>query len=346
MPVWLRTMRRHRFPVATDRLSRVLLPSAASPLNSLAAAIQTVVFGRRIDATALGDPPVVIVGFLRTGTTLMHELLASDPRHTAPTMFQCMAPQHFLVTQFLSPVAARLLPRRRPMDEMKFGVGRPFEDEFALCLLGLDSPYDFFFFPRSPHDEIGVYDDEIADAGPSVELWRTSFVRFLKAVCMAKPGRLVLKSPPHTARIAPLVQTFPEARFVHMTRDPLAVVPSAIHTVRLINAVWGLQRASDAAIEDWVFRHFEFVQRRWEAERTRLQPDRFIEVRYEEFVADPITGLERIYATLGLGPFAPARALVERYLAEAAGYRTNRFTLDAGLRRRILERCDWSTTPS
>jgi hypothetical protein len=48
--------------------------------------------------------------------------------------------------------------------------------------------------------------------------------------------------------------------------------------------------------------------------------------------------LERIYAGLGLGPFALARDGVERYLAGVAGYRTNRFTIDGELRRRIVER--------
>jgi hypothetical protein len=334
LPVWIGVMRRHRWPVAVGRLTHFLLPTATAPLNSLAALAQTIIFGRRIGAVAIDAPPIVVVGFMRTGTTLVHELLARDPRHTAPTMYQCLAPAHFLVTAGLATALVdRLLPRRRPMDDMRQGVDRPFEDEFALCLSGLASPYLFFFFPRS-----AARHDDDPDDPASAERWRTCFVHFLRAVLLARPGRLVLKSPPHTARVARLLDILPAARFVHMVRDPRAVVPSAIHTVSVLIEYYGLQRASADAVEDWVFRHFELAERRWDVDRARLSPDRFIEVRYEDFVADPLAGLERIYATLGLGPFAPARAPAEGYLREVAGHRTNRFARDAGLERRIVER--------
>jgi hypothetical protein len=337
LPVWIGLMRRYRFPVAADRLGRFLLPTAMAPLNSLAAAAQALVFGRQIEAVGIDAPPVFIVGFLRTGTTWMHELLASDPRHTAPATYQCMAPEHFLITRALGPLVARLLARRRAMDDMEQGWERPFEDEFALCLSGLDSPYYYFFFPQSTRPTVAVYGDG-PDDPPSLERWKTSYVRFLKAVVLARPGRLVLKSPPHTARIDRLVATFPASRFVHMVRNPLGVVPSAIHTVRALIEVYGLQHACRQAIEDWVVRHFELMNRRWDEDRARLPPGHFIDVRYEDLVADPMGELERIYAGLGLGPFALARDGVERYLAGVAGYRTNRFTIDGELRRRIVER--------
>jgi hypothetical protein len=240
----------------------------------------------------------------------------------------------------MAPLLDRVVPRRRAMDDMPQSLDRAFEDEFALCLCGLDSPYLFLFFPRSARHEIAAYGDGPDDAR-EVARWRASFMRFIQAVLLARPGRLVLKSPPHTARVARLLETLPAARFVHMVRDPRAVVPSAVHTARVLIESYGLQHASAEAIEDWVFRHFELSHRRWDADRARLGPDRFVEVRYEDFVADPVAGLERVYASLGLGPFAPARAPVERYLAEAAGHRMNRFDADPELQRRIVDRFGW-----
>ena len=53
---------------------------------------------------------------------------------------------------------------------------------------------------------------------------------FLKKVQFIVPRPLVLKSPPHTARIRQLLEWFPEAKFVHIRRDPYRVIQSRLHT--------------------------------------------------------------------------------------------------------------------
>jgi hypothetical protein len=114
-----------------------------------------------------------------------------------------------------------------------------------------------------------------------------------------------------------------------------------LHTVRVLVETYGLQTASEADIEDWVFRNFDAMHRSIEESRPLLAPDRFHEVRYEALAANPIAALEQIYARLDLGDFAPARPAVEDYLSAIKGYRKNRFDIDLGLRRKILDRCGW-----
>ena len=88
---------------------------------------------------------------LAIGTTLLHELLVLDPRHTFPDTYACFAPNHFLVSGWwMKPCLKFLLPAQRPMDNMAAGWDHPQEDEFALCNMGVPSPYLTIVFPNRP----------------------------------------------------------------------------------------------------------------------------------------------------------------------------------------------------
>lgn len=68
----------------------MLFCTVATVVNSCLAMYQKMVFGRRVANTTIADPPIFIVGHWRTGTTLLHELLALDERHTPPTTYECI----------------------------------------------------------------------------------------------------------------------------------------------------------------------------------------------------------------------------------------------------------------
>lgn len=108
-------------------------------------------YGTIPENTQLKQPPVFIIGHWRTGTTLLHELLILDPRHNFPNTYQCLEPNHFLLTEkFFKSYFNFLLPTRRPMDNMEAGWDKPQEDEFALCMMGQPSPYLDVAFPNNP----------------------------------------------------------------------------------------------------------------------------------------------------------------------------------------------------
>lgn len=298
--------------------------------------------GRRIRHSRPSQPPLFVLGHWRSGTTLLHELLIRDPRHTYPTTFECFAPHHFLVTEaWITPLIGWLLPKKRPMDNVATGWERPQEDEFALCSLGLPTPYRSWAFPdHGPVDAEWLTLDGVDEADR--QRWIEALRRFVAALSLKQSGRIILKSPPHTARVRTILEAFPDARFVHISRDPLKLFPSTVRLWKSLCDVQSLQgyRESYDWIEEEVFSNLNRMYEAYDRDRGLIPEGRLAEVRYEDLTADTKGTLRSVYEQLDLGDFANAEPGVDDYLAAERDYKTNRFELPDDVRERILDR--WS----
>src|SRR5205823_6477253 len=99
-----------------------VITTVLSLFHSILRWLQLLVYGRKITATAVTQPPIFIIGHWRTGTTYLHELLILDERHTFPNTYECFEPNHFLLTEWIITHWLRfLMPTRRPMDNMRAG---------------------------------------------------------------------------------------------------------------------------------------------------------------------------------------------------------------------------------
>ena len=331
---WWRLLCRHRFDVAPARLPTAGAVTVWSMVGSIAALLQRAVHGRRIAAVTPGPDPLFILGHWRGGTTYLHELLALDARLVCPTTFECFAPEHSLVLQCTAPLLRFLLPARRPMDRMAADWLRPQEDEFACCLAGLPSPYETIAFPR--HRRQNWRETDLDDLTPQQrECWDRLYLQVLRTVSYRRPGQLVLKGPLHTCRIPHLARLFPQARYIHLIRDPRQVIPSTIHLWRALYAWFGLHRANPADLEDDVFDTFHHVHARFDRHRTLIEPHRLCELRHEELTQDPVRQLRRLYEHLALDDFDAAEPVVRRYVEATSDYRPNRYTVSDRLQARM-----------
>jgi hypothetical protein len=336
---WGAMLLRNRFAVHPLRWSVALVITLLAPAHSVLRRVQTAFFGRRIRQTRIDQPPLFILGHWRSGTTFLHELLVLDPRHTCPTTYECFVPHHFLLTEDL--VArwfAWVMPPRRPMDTMAMGWDRPQEDEFALCNLGQPSPYLAIAFPnRSPPGPEHLTLDGLPEAERTA--WKATLVRFLTQVTYRNPGRrMVLKSPPHTARVRTLLEAFPEARFVHIVRHPFAIFPSTVKLWKALYEVHGLQVPRYEGLEERIYENFSRMYEAFERDRQWIDPARIREVRYEDLASDPVGEVRAIYEHLGLGAFDDMLPALRRHLEGVAGYRADRYRLDPELKAEIARR--------
>jgi len=335
---WLGLLVRNRFAIAPHRIGMAIIVFIASINNFFLWAIQTLVFGRRIARTRLKNNPVFVIGHWRSGTTLLHELLVLDHRHTFPDTYACFAPNHFLVSAWLfKPLLKFLLPSRRPMDNMPAGWDRPQEDEFAMCNMGVRSPYLTAVFPNHPPQDPEYLDLEGLPP-KALNRWKRKFFWFLQCLTLRNPKRIVLKSPAHTCRIRVLLELFPKAKFVHIVRDPYVIFPSTLNLWKRLYVDQGLQSPKYKGLEEYVFRTFERMYQVFERDRHLIGPGQFCEVHYEDLISHPIRQMQRIYEELELGDFNAVRPAIETYMGGQKDYKTNRYQLTPENRAEIDRR--------
>jgi hypothetical protein len=335
---WLRLLVRNRFAVDWRYLYIAFIITLVSCWHTILHYLQEVLYGDEVAHTPIRHDPVFIIGHWRTGTTLLHELFILDERHHYPSTYECLEPNHFLLTEKLFRRWLRfLVPARRPMDNMAAGWDRPQEDEFALCMLGQPSPYLTIAFPNRPPQFSEYLDLEGLSPG-ALRRWKVAFARFLRQLTYQNSKRLVLKSPPHSCRIKVLLEMFPDARFVHIVRDPLVVFPSTLNLWQALYQAHGLQKPTFAGLEEYVLRTFLHLYERLEKGRQLIPAARYHELRYEDLVADPIGQMRRLYERLDLGGFDRVLPRLHEFTTGMAGYETNRYELPAETRMVIRQR--------
>jgi hypothetical protein len=297
-----------------------------------------VLFGHKIARTPIQDDPIFVIGHWRSGTTMLHELLVLDGRHTCPDTYQCFVPDHFLVSGWwLRPLVRFLLPARRPMDNMAAGWDRPQEDEFALCNMGGRSPYLTIAFPNRPPQDQEYF--ELENVAPTARArWKRQMLWFVKILTLHCPRRIVLKSPPHTFRIKVLLELFPNARFIHIVRNPYEIFPSTVNLWKRLYRDQGLQVPNYEGLQEHVLETFSRMYEAFERQRGLIPPARLCEVRYEDLVKEPLEQMRAIYQQLQLGGFDEVLPAFRQYFADRADYKTNRFQLCPQERAEIARR--------
>lgn len=331
----------YRPEFAWSYLPRWLSIAAMSFTNSLENTGESLVYGRTIQRTTLQHPPVFILGHWRSGTTLLHNLMALDANFTYPNLYQCMCPGHFLLTERLvAPLTAFCLPRTRPMDNLPMGWNVPMEDEMAIAVACGLSPYLMAAF----QDRREVYERFLdPDSLPLDERrrWEQAFLTLLKKLQIRDAKAILLKSPTHTFRIPTLLRLFPEAKFVYLVRNPYAVLQSTLHLRRTMMMVNSLEPPRGlTAFEDTCLLYEKCI-RRYEETKSQIPAGQLHELRFEELEAEPIACLETIYDRLQLPGWEELRPAVEEQVTSLRAHQKNRLSLDEQTKQGISERFRW-----
>ena len=335
---WLKLAAENGFRFHPARVVMGLIVTNFAVGNSALKLMQQALFGRAIRETQIKEPPVFILGHWRSGTTYLHELLSHDERFATPTSYQCFQPHHMLLTEWITTnLFWWLMPSKRPQDNVKLGWNTPQEDEFALCAMGLPTPYRRMAFPNNgPVDLEYLHMQGLSD--DKLQRWKEGLAWFVKLITYHTGRRVLLKSPPHTGRLGVLAEMFPGAKFIHLTRDPYSLFPSTIKLWRALHFAQGFQMSEGNDLEEYVFTCLEKMYEGFQADRPDVNDADIVDLRYEDLVTDPVGELRRTYEKLGLGGFDAVEPQLDAYAQASRSYQTNRYELDKDLREAITRR--------
>lgn len=296
-------------------------------------------YGRRIAAVRV-KPPIFVIGHWRSGTTHLHNLISQDRSLGYLSMYQAMVPGCSLIGErWLRPLLARVVPAKRPMDNMLWPIDAPQEEEIPLAKMTPYSLYVRFLFPRRALHLFRKY-VLLQDAPPRIasEIKREYYALLQVATIHAGGRRLVLKNPVNTARVRLLLELFPDAKFIHAYRSPYAVFASTGHMQGQLLPITTLQSLPRGDRSDAILELYAEMMRRYFEDRALIPPGNLVEVRFEDVERDPVGEVRRLYDVLGLPGYAAMEPRLKAYVSSLRTYQKNALEISAADRRSVDER--------
>jgi len=282
-------------------------------------------------------PPLFVIATPRSGTTFLHHLLAlDDERFVSFKLYQTLAPSVLL---------DRALSALRDLDaDANLGLGRLLdavdrrlftawngihrvglradEEDENLFVYSLVSPALYMLFPAI----LAV--PELVDlsgfTGKTLRRLAHDYRETVRRLLYVTDGERIplIKNVLLPSRLPVAKLAFPNARYVHIIRDPREAIPSA---VSLFYAMWQTHSPAIApnspptrALADMFLKHYRLLC----DEGQKQPPESWITVRFESLVADPVGTVSQIYDALGLTVTPRFRERLEQAAADGRRFKS------------------------
>jgi sulfotransferase family protein len=241
--------------------------------------------------------PLFIVGLPRSGTSVLHSLLAADPQHRCPLMWEVRSPSPPTPADEKRRIQRAtqscnffnwLVPAFRYVHAV--GAAVPQECVSLMTPTFMSDQFDAMYYVPSYREWFFRQ-----DLRPAYEYHR----RFLQHLQFRQSGRRwILKAPTHMFAMPALLSVYPDALIVQTHRTPVDAMASVSSLVTILRSAF-----SDAvdpiticreAIDYWSETMEKFLR-----DRDRVASDRICDVAYDEICLDPIAAVAQIYDHFG-----------------------------------------------
>jgi hypothetical protein len=318
--------------------------AGADIANYLATRLAITAWRRDHPEVAAGaiERPLVIVGQPRTGTTILHDLLAQDPALRAPLTWEVDRPlpppetatyrsdPRIAEVQANIDMAESLMPGFTTFHPMGALLGQE-------CVRITAGDFRSMIFPiqyRVPTYNRWLLHD--ADLGSAYH-WHRQYLQHLQSRHPA--DQWLLKSPAHLWSLDSLAAEYPDAIVIQTHRDPLKVIASTSALAAHLRGMATDEASLPEIANDYAEDIFVGLDRGMEArDRETFPSDQVVDVQFSEFVDDPFSTIDKLYAALGRELTAETEQRMRAFLASNPGdgggggarYRFADTGLDAG----------------
>jgi hypothetical protein len=270
--------------------------------------------------------PVIVLGAPRSGTTILRNCLALHP-----DVWHLPGESHDILEGPFHPAAGGYVSNRVEAGDVDDALARSLRRAFAGASINLNAAGDARRSPTMGGSSLlGRVADKVTTrvAGAISQRRRPAEIRFLE------------KTPKNTLRVPMLERVFPDARYVHITRNAPDNIDSLIEGWRATDRIGPITRqrfarsgypiADQLALRDYSAKVWKFAlvpgwrdlrgasladvaARQYLAcnrysldDLSVIDPARVRRVRHEDFVIDPVTTIRELIAWAGLPPSAEA----------------------------------------
>ena len=264
------------------------------------------------------DPsdPVFVIGLPRSGTTLLFNLLSLDDAHRSPQYWEIMNP--FPLAKTLKEkekkirkvnrelkLAKTLIPNLRNLHTIR--AETPEECE-QIATMNVRS---FVYLCMA---DIPEYVDYLKECSfDSVFEWHKKFFQVLEI--NSKPERWLLKDPSHIGHLPEILQTYPNAKFIHIHRDPIESVGSFCSLTKNIRLAFSKRidpkSIGQTVVDFWVHNLNKGIE-----DRKNILSNNIVDINYHDFIKSPLDCIKNSYAHLGFDMTIKTENSIQNYISK------------------------------
>ncbi|KAH3763323.1 sulfotransferase family protein [Pelomyxa schiedti] len=238
-----------------------------------------------------------------------------------------------------------LIPVNRDFDKVELKFEGPQEEELAIADRVPYSVFHCYCFPKNLKDLLryvtleGVPQHEI-------DRLRIAYSTVLRKAHLVMNGKqLLIKNPANTGRMHELMSWFPGCKFIHIYRNPYATARSYLHMNQTMCRACSLQDFDDNLVWRNTLESIATVEGKYLKDRPTMPPGTLAEVKYEEFMQNPVQELARVYKELNIQGFEAAAPKFQQFLKTQAEFQPNVFKWKRELVADVNDSCGFLFEP-
>jgi hypothetical protein len=224
------------------------------------------------------------------------------------------------------------------MDNLEMEAELPYEEEYAVANLCPYSFYHAWYFPKNIDYSFDKYvlfkdvDRKIIDS------WKETYTYFLKKISYKYNGKpIMLKSLVNTAKIKILLEMFPDAKFIHIYRHPYNVYMSTWKLYNSILPIFSFQQIDKNKLDRSILDIYKKLYKKYFEDKHLILENNLIEIKYEDFIKEPLKTVETIYSKLGINSFEKAKPAFEEYIKKHENYKRNHYKIDDKIKEKVYK---------
>jgi len=326
----LRLLAQNKFKIDMVGWPRILYSMTLSLAMSPMRFYESIIYNKKISEIKIDKDPIFILGHWRTGTTYLHNLISQDKQFCFPSTYHTVTPTLFLsFEKFIKPIVSSSLPEKRPQDDVDIGADLPNEEEYAL---GAICPYSFYngwCFPKNLEYYNNFVDlKNLSDN--TIDKFKKIYLNYIKKLTYYHKGKqLILKNPSNTARIKFLLDLFPDSKFINIIRNPYHVFLSMKRNIEKEMVLYTIQNPPKWEIfEKSMVNMYKRMLTKYFEEKKLIKNGNFVQIKYEDFISNPLNGIEKIYSDLNLNGFNKNKEFFIKYIESQSKIKTNNYKFD------------------
>ena len=243
--------------------------------------------------------PVFIIGMPRTGTTILHDILAQDPSNRAPLTWEAMFPSPppeaatFTTDPRIAACAATFpsVDLQIPAFKAMHPMGAELTQE-CVTMMGESMCTPLF------HNQFRVptYEDWVDDVADWSDVYSFHHQQLQHLQWHNHRDRWVLKTGAHLWDLDSLLVQYPDARIVFTHRDPVKSMTSYASLTALVRSMGCDTVDPEEVANDWTARLCKVVTRGLHVRQSRPYPDAiFYDMFFSDFILDQFASVTKIY---------------------------------------------------